>query len=480
MHGLKSSANSLRSKHTWAAAALLLVAALALYVSTTQGWSMAYGDAEAHLNIARRITDSRTSGPSQIGTVWLPLPHLLMMPFAANDALWYSGLGGSIPVLCCFILATALLHRMAGMTASLVFALNLNMLYLATTPMTEPIMAAALVGLLYATLHYRQMPSFRGVLFIAVLSNTATLTRYEGWALIPVAGLFVWYTGGIKHAALFGALASIAPIAWLAHNQFYYEDPLAFYRGPYSAIAQTARQHAQGMPQPATESWVQAIRFFGYALRDVLRTPILIAAVAGAVVLLRRRQFWPLALLATPGLFDLWSIHSGGAPFYVRELQPYTWFNARFALELLPLAAFAIAALPKPAVIVTAAATVVSLWISFDVPVFEESQIIEHVAIPELAGYRAGSGIVFRFDTLAWVFRRSRISFREGLYQDNLPQWNEALANPQVFQREEWAIAEQGDEVDRAVQRQGDAYKLVNTLPVKGKPAILVYRRSKQ
>jgi hypothetical protein len=34
-----------------------------------------YGDAVAHINIARRVFDSRTPGLLQLGTVWLPLPH---------------------------------------------------------------------------------------------------------------------------------------------------------------------------------------------------------------------------------------------------------------------------------------------------------------------------------------------------------------------------------------------------------------------
>jgi hypothetical protein len=185
-------------------------------------------------------------------------------------------------------------------------------------------------------------------------------------------------------------------------------------------------------------------------------------------------------LLAIPGLFDLWSIHSGGAPFYVRELEPYTWFNARFALEVLPLAAFTIAALPKPAVVVTAAATVLSLWTSFELPVFDEAQLGIHVEIPTLADYRPGSGIIFRFGELAPALRAARIHLREGLYQDNLPQWNEALANPQVFQQEEWALAEEGDEVDQAVHREAGAYMLVDKFDVKGKPAILVYRRARK
>ena len=56
-----------------------------------------YGDAVAHINIARRVVDSQTPGLLQLGTVWLPLPHLLMIPFIFSDAMWRNGAGGSIP-----------------------------------------------------------------------------------------------------------------------------------------------------------------------------------------------------------------------------------------------------------------------------------------------------------------------------------------------------------------------------------------------
>jgi hypothetical protein len=45
------------------------------------GRLLLYGDAVAHINIARRVFDSLTPGLLQLGTVWLPLPHLLMIPF---------------------------------------------------------------------------------------------------------------------------------------------------------------------------------------------------------------------------------------------------------------------------------------------------------------------------------------------------------------------------------------------------------------
>src|SRR4030081_208487 len=52
-----------------------------------------YGDAVAHINIARRVFDSRTPGLLQLGTVWLPLPHLLMVPFLWSDWMWQTGIG---------------------------------------------------------------------------------------------------------------------------------------------------------------------------------------------------------------------------------------------------------------------------------------------------------------------------------------------------------------------------------------------------
>src|SRR5664279_1116972 len=68
-----------------------------------QGYVLYYGDAEAHLNTARRILDSRNPGYDQVGSPWLPVPHALMLPFVGNDRLWQSGLAGTIPAVACFV-----------------------------------------------------------------------------------------------------------------------------------------------------------------------------------------------------------------------------------------------------------------------------------------------------------------------------------------------------------------------------------------
>src|SRR5215467_1058030 len=72
-----------------------------------------FGDAVAHMNIARRVIDSRTPGPLQLGTVWLPLPHLLMLPFVAFRWLWETGIGGSFPSMLAYVLSTLGIFRLA-------------------------------------------------------------------------------------------------------------------------------------------------------------------------------------------------------------------------------------------------------------------------------------------------------------------------------------------------------------------------------
>src|ERR1700733_6855429 len=90
----KSSKNSHLSSVCFLAAAAIMAAAIGWFYKT--GATLYSGDAEAHLDIARRIVDSRTPGWSQIGTTWLPLPHLLMLPLVRNNWLWTTGLAGAI------------------------------------------------------------------------------------------------------------------------------------------------------------------------------------------------------------------------------------------------------------------------------------------------------------------------------------------------------------------------------------------------
>src|SRR5436853_6947311 len=92
-------------RETWVLALIAACVSVAAFLFYFQHRCiLLYGDAVAHINIARRVFDSRTPGLLQLGTVWLPLPHLLMMPLIAWDWSWRTGIGGSLPSMGAYIL----------------------------------------------------------------------------------------------------------------------------------------------------------------------------------------------------------------------------------------------------------------------------------------------------------------------------------------------------------------------------------------
>src|SRR5262245_2851935 len=100
----------------WDTLCVATLAACACLVSflvyVHRGDILLFGDAVAHINIARKVFDSRTPGLLQLGTVWLPLPHLLMIPLVVNDWSWRTGLGGSIPSMIAYVFAVVGIFRL--------------------------------------------------------------------------------------------------------------------------------------------------------------------------------------------------------------------------------------------------------------------------------------------------------------------------------------------------------------------------------
>ena len=92
---------------------VLLLSLLALSYCYSRDLLLLYGDAVAHLGIARRILDSRIRAFAQLGGVWLPLPHLLMLPFVPSMEWWQSGAGGRVAFDGCYVLGVAGIYRLA-------------------------------------------------------------------------------------------------------------------------------------------------------------------------------------------------------------------------------------------------------------------------------------------------------------------------------------------------------------------------------
>lgn len=338
-----------------------------------------YGDAVAHINIARRVFDSQTPGPLQLGTVWLPLPHLLMLPFLVPRWLWQTGIGGSIPSLIAYVLSVIGIFRfveqllltsnteqkwqprLTAWVAAAIYALNPNLIYLQTTAMTEPIYLAfsiwALAFFCKAVRDRTRGAADHGnsaLVKCGLCLAGASLTRYDGWLLsvviILTAVLLAWPLNfrllrpGVKKLIL---LAAAAPALWLAYNAAVYRNPLEFANGPYSAKAIEQRTASPGSPpHPGAENLALAFRYFFKAAQlnlaeGKLELLWVCALLLGtAIVVLFQRRFWPALLLWTPVAFHMLSIAHSGVPVFVPTWWPFSRYNVRYGIEMLP--AFAI------------------------------------------------------------------------------------------------------------------------------------------
>ena len=96
-------------------AAFLSAASFAYFFAN--GMTNHYGDGIAHVNIARKVVDSPDDSLwqryLQIGTPWLPLQTVLMLPLVAVDGLWRSGAAGSLVSMIAFVIAAAMISRVA-------------------------------------------------------------------------------------------------------------------------------------------------------------------------------------------------------------------------------------------------------------------------------------------------------------------------------------------------------------------------------
>jgi len=372
---------------------LLLLAAIASAVSLLsflhyfqRGEILLYGDAVAHINIARRVFDSQTPGLLQLGTVWLPLPHLLLLPFLISDWMWQSGLGGSIPSMMAYVLGVVGIFRLTrgvleadlgtrpaarrgAWLAALVYGANPNLIYLQATAMTE---ALYLVFFIWAVVYFGEwmrnpIPTegtgehgrkptspWKAIWCLA----GAELTRYDGWFLAAVCGAVVlwmltrqWSERGFRRAAmkfLVGIVA--APVLWLGYNAAVYGNPLEFANGPYSAKAieqKTAQPGYAGHPG-AGNAFTAGSFFLKSAQLNMAegnwgRIWIAVALAGLVLTVVRLRTRGVFLLLWVPLVFYALSIAYGGVPLFLPAWWPFTWYNLRYGLQFLPVFAVSLA-----------------------------------------------------------------------------------------------------------------------------------------
>ena len=519
-----------------------------------RGDVLLYGDAVAHLNIARRVFDSKTPGLLQLGTVWLPLPHLLMIPFLLSHEMWQRGVGGSIPSMAAYVFGVIGMFRLvrgaltrsvepsaaariAAWTAALVFAGNPNLIYMQTTAMGESLYLALF---LWAVVYLSEFArgEAKALTKCGLCLAAASLTRYDGWFLAAAMAASVIVLSAQRAnsqksgtptaipttaAVKFVLIAAAAPALWLAYNAIVYRNPLEFANGPYSAKAIERKTQGPGNPgHPGSGNPLLAERYFlKSAEANVAETEwlqrvwILLAAggIAGAAWTYRRQASasptlfvpWPLLFLLVPVPFYALSVAYGGVPIFIPAWWPFTHYNVRYGLQLLPAFAVALAILVQLVILAEAwkprvrlacvlgmfafvLASYASIWRAGPV-LLQEAKInmstrnqLEAQLAAWLQKLPPDSTLLMYLGDHVGAVQRAGIPLNHVINEGNHrtwrhpmdPQglWEQALADPSRFA--DYVVASEGDSVWQAVQ--GRHLPEVVEIHVTGQARAIVFR----
>jgi cellulose synthase/poly-beta-1,6-N-acetylglucosamine synthase-like glycosyltransferase len=329
-----------------------------------------YGDAYGHLRIARAVLDGPSVSFAQIGGVWLPLQHVLMLPFIWNDYLWRTGLAGSIPAMVCYIVSCIYLYlaarrltrnRCASYFGTLVFILNPNILYLQATPLSETVCNATSTMACYYILAWTQENHPKYLIFAAGSTFLATLARYDGWALFFVLLALIGWIGWMKHQKwneiegnliLFGVLGGLGIALWLLWDTVIFGDPLYFQHGPFSSQTQQLVFVQTDRLYTYHDLW-QSLRYYTLASIDTLGPVLFGLAALSLVIFVARLRFSPevfgtLTFLVPFGFYVL-SLYTGQVMLLIPDAVPahtnMHFYNGRYAAEMVAPAAIFVAVL---------------------------------------------------------------------------------------------------------------------------------------
>ena len=499
--------------------------------SWQHGAMLNYGDAVAHLAIARRVIDSHYPGLKQLGSVWLPLPHLLMIPFVAVYRWWADGIAGVIPSALSYIagclgiyrLARQWVSKFAAIVALIFFAINPNLLYLQTTAMTEPLFLCELIWAVVWLVEWRRSldrqpeRSNRILWLIALVLIAAVFTRYDGWILTLLAWTFMGVTllrrGQLRSPAFWLATALVvaAPIAWFTYNAVVFGDWLDFARGPYSAKAIEIRTATPGSgpPHPGWHNpWVSLLFFMRTAEIDAsaelwvnrMLTLSVLGAALGCFAARRRAFLWTL-LLWLPAPFYAYSVAYGSVPIFIPKWWPHSWYNTRYGMEMLPAFALSLGFVAhcvlagvrefKPRWVVYAAVLLGSLavWNAWKVTAEKPLTYIEgtkNIAarrpfeeqIPPLlrsllASRRPGATVLIKTSVYPNLVAFTGIPLRQTLNEGDGDLYRAALAAP--AQHAAIVVAFDGDEIDKAVKAHPEGLTPVGRFSAPGQASGTVY-----
>lgn len=499
-----------------------------------------YGDAVAHINIARRVLDHRSwlSSFFQLGTVWLPLPHILMLPFAWNKVLWTSGIAGSIPSMAAYVvgalgifrLVSARAPQVAAYLAAAIYALNPNLLYMQATAMNEPLYLAFFIWAIVCFDEWRcglatgpaslvgNKPPERSLEGCGMALAGGAATRYDGWFFGALMGVLVlwafarWWRATpdaarrrsmAKSLVEFLLLNALVPAFWLAYNHRVSGRAMDWANGPYSARAIAERTTARGAaPYPGKNHVVTAGLYFLKAAKLNVGSGrcsdmLFVLAVAGtAIAIWRVRQYWTWLLLWVPLVFYALSIAYGSVPIFIPTWWPFSYYNVRYGLELLPVfAVFPVllgvalahsAGQPKKRLMIwgvlslLVAASYLSIYADVAITLKEARvnartrMILEEALARFLVNVRPSATLLMYQGEHVGALQRAGIPLRHAISEMSHPDWEWALLDP--AHNADIIVAFKGDPVWMAAQEHRHELTELLTITVPEQAKCAIYR----
>lgn len=469
----------------------------------SNGLGVAYNDARSHLDISRRVVENLTPGFAQLGSVWLPLPHLLATLTIWNDFMWHSGLAGAIQSMVAFVatgimiylilktLGVGMFGRIAGVA---VFALNLNILYMQSTAMTELLLIGTMTAGMYQLLMWHKEGTMLRLLQAAFWIMLSTLIRYDGWFLLAFAFALIFIHAfrnwGYKKTegllVLFTTLASFGIVLWLFWNLMIFKDPLYFAFGPYSANAQQSMLEAAGVLE-TKRNLPFSVQTYVYAMIYNAGFLTFILGVIGMVL------FWfdkkikgelriaAIALMA-PFFFNIVALFLGHSVLFVQGLHGNSWFNVRYGLMMVPTIAIFIGYLLHRVKSVRYVLAALLLFVSVfsftnsdavtidDAVVGASGKNVAEVSgwLQENAKNKEGFVLISAASHDAIIFS-SRLPMKRFIHEGTGKYWDEATTNPASWAR--WIVLRTDDMNDstfrelRNNREFKENYTLVRSLP---------------
>ncbi|MBI1862875.1 hypothetical protein HYS00_02030 [Candidatus Microgenomates bacterium] len=501
----------------------LLLAVIATAYSFSHDYIVMYGDAESHLNIAKRTINSITPGFAQLGGIWLPIPHMMMVPFIWSDFLWRTGLAGSIVSGFCYVISGFYLFKLvrlitkstaAATVGFLTFALNLNILYMQSTPMTElPLIMFFMLSSYYFVRFVLDDKRVLSLIAAGFFGFMATLSRYDGWFLVMIeAGVIVLMylpailkRNGEKWKMFQGKfLAFITPaffgmIIWTSWDYLILGDPFYFTNSQFSAKSQQSSWLARG-ELPAYHNIFQSIIYYLVTAMSNIGLIVFVLSIIGLIWYLRDKKQQQRLLIAlvmiVPFIFYIVTLWLGQSVIFIPHLTPvsFEWrlFNVRYGLMAVPFAAFFTGYLffrCKP----SGRALVLGLSLAqFALYIVGYSQVItladgtvglSHAKRPDAEVWMRdhyNGGLVLMDDYARTMsLLRSNIPMQESIYIGNKPFWDESLREPEKYAT--WIVMQKDDTVWNSIYddplKQGRLFKYFNKAYTS--PEILIFKRIK-